>query len=175
MTFRLLTYNIRKAGRGRVDAIAAVINSCAPDVVLLQEATDAGVVTELARLTAMADSGTVARQSLGFLSRRPVASARWIRPRFSRHAFIEVVPVGEGVRLFGVHLSAVLSALTERRRVMELRALLHGVSRHERGFHVLAGDFNTVASGDAFDIGRLPLRLQPFVWISGGRIRWRTI
>ena len=33
--FRLMTYNIRHGGRGREEAIAAVINASAPDLVLL--------------------------------------------------------------------------------------------------------------------------------------------
>ena len=40
---------------------------------------------------------------------------------------------------------------------------------------ILAGDFNTVAPGDVFETAKLPLRVRPFVWLSGGRIRWRTI
>jgi endonuclease/exonuclease/phosphatase (EEP) superfamily protein YafD len=116
-----------------------------------------------------------AGQSLGFLSRRPVAFAEWTRPRVSRHAFIEVVPEGRAVRVFGVHLSAVHAAWTERRRVFELRALLRSVARHQDGFHVLSGDFNTVAPGEQLDVRKLPLRLRPLVWISGGRIRWRTV
>ena len=39
MTFRLMTYNIRHGGTGRVQAIASVINACSPDLVVLQEAT----------------------------------------------------------------------------------------------------------------------------------------
>jgi exodeoxyribonuclease III len=85
-----------------------------------------------------------------------------------------VVPM-PGLRLFGVHLSAVHAAWTEQRRVLELRALLRSVARHQDGFHVLAGDFNTVAPGDVFETAKLPLRVRPFVWLSGGRIRWRTI
>ena len=77
--------------------------------------------------------------------------------------------------MFGVHLSAVHAAWTEHRRVMELRALLRSVARHQDGFHVLAGDFNTVAPGDPFDSGLLPMRVRPLVWLSGGRIRWRTV
>jgi endonuclease/exonuclease/phosphatase family metal-dependent hydrolase len=69
----------------------------------------------------------------------------------------------------------VFAAWTERRRVYELKRLLHGVRRHEHGFHVLAGDFNTLAPGELLHVDRLPLRLRPFVWISGGSIRWRTI
>ena len=173
--FRLLTYNIRRGGQRRVDAIAKVINSCRPDLVLLQEATDPSAVERLAGACGMAEWQAFHRQSLGFMSRRPVAFSTSIRPRFSRHAFIEVVPAGEDLRLFGVHLSAVHAAWTERRRVMELRALLRSVARHQDGFHVVSGDFNTVAPGELLNVERLPLRLRPFVWLSGGRIRWRTI
>ena len=174
-TFRVMTYNIWRSGRARADRIARVIRGCAPDVVLLQEATDPGVVELLAAKTAMAEWRSFARQSLAYLSRRPVAHAEWIRPRISRHAFIEIVPARDELRLFGLHLSAVHAAWTERRRVMELRALLRSVARHQDGFHVLAGDFNTLAPGEALQRERLPWRLRPLIWLSGGRIKWRTI
>ena len=79
------------------------------------------------------------------------------------------------MRIFGVHLSALHSAWTERHRVIELRALLAGIARHQHGFHVLTGDFNTLAPGDLLDFRKLPHRLRALVWLSGGRIRWRTI
>jgi exodeoxyribonuclease-3 len=173
--FRLLTYNILNGGDQRIDAIAEIIKACEPDLVLLQEATVPGNVERLAAATAMSEWRAFPRQSLGFLSRRKVAFSQWIRPRFSRHAFVEVVPEGDELRLFGVHLSAVHAAWTEHRRVMELRALLRSVATYEHGFHVLAGDFNTVAPGELLDIRRLPMRLRPMVWLSGGRVRWRTI
>jgi endonuclease/exonuclease/phosphatase family metal-dependent hydrolase len=59
--------------------------------------------------------------------------------------------------------------------VLELRALLRSVARHQDGFHILTGDFNTLAPGEALETARLPFRLRPFVWMSGGRIRWRTV
>ena len=173
--FRLLTYNILHGGRGRSLPIAAVINSCAPDLVMVQEATDPATLERIAEATGMAEWRSFRRQSLGFLSRQPVVLSKWTRPRFSQHAFIEVVPAGEPLRVFGVHLSAVHAAWTERRRVMELRALLRTVAEHQHGFHVLTGDFNTVAPDEPLDLTRLPLRLRPLVWLSGGRIRWRTI
>lgn len=173
--FRLLTYNIRAGGHGRTGPIAEVINACAPDLVLLQEATDPGTVERIAEAAGMAEWRTAGTQSLGFMSRRPAVFFEWVRPRISRHAFIEVVPAGEALRVFGVHLSAVHAAWTERRRVLELRALLKSVARHQDGFHVLAGDFNTVAPGDSLDVSRLPMRIRPLVWLSGGRITWRTI
>ena len=175
MKFRLLTYNILRGGGDRLGLIADVINSCTPDLVLLQEASDPVNVEKLAASTGMADGRSFRRQSLGFLSRRPVAFCQWIRPRISRHAFVEVVPEGEKLRVFGVHLSAVLAAWTERRRLLELRALLRSVSYHQGRFHLLAGDFNTIAADARLDIGRVPLRVRPFLWLTGGRVRWRTI
>ena len=175
MTFRLLTYNILKGGVGRAQMIAKVINSCAPDLVLLQEATDPGTVEQLARLTQMAEWRTYLRQSLGFLSRKPVGQSQWLSPPGSRHAFLEVAPEGDRVRVFGVHLSAVLAAWSERRREDELRALLKAVDQHKSRFHVLTGDFNTVAPGEEFKVGQLPMRLRPLMWITGNRVRWRTI
>jgi exodeoxyribonuclease-3 len=175
VTFRLLTYNIKHGGRARVEIIARVIASCAPDLVVLQEATDQETVKRLAALTGMASSGSSRKQSLGFLSREPLAHASWHRPFVSRHAFIELVPAGERIRIFGVHLSAVHAAWTEQRRVYELRAMLHSVKRHQDGLHVLAGDFNTLAPGEVLQARSLPLRLRPMIWASGGRIRWRTI
>jgi len=175
MTFRLLTYNILNGGVGRTESLAKVINGCAPDLVLLQEATNAANIERLAAATGMADFRTFQRQSLGFMSRLPVAFCQWIRPRISRHAFVEVVPAGERVRIFGVHLSAVHAAWTEQRRVFELRALLRSVQQHRDRFHVLAGDFNTIAPGDPFKTAQLPMRLRPLMWLSGGSVRWRTI
>ncbi|BCS34798.1 hypothetical protein TBR22_A40240 [Luteitalea sp. TBR-22] len=173
--FRLVTWNIREGGRGREDAIVATLAALKADVVLLQEATDPVVVEHLAHRTGMVQWGTSHRQSLGFLARVPVREVAWHRPRVSRHAFLELVPGGGGPHLFGVHLSAVHAAWTERRRVHEVRALLRTVAARASGFHVLAGDFNTLAPGEWLDVQRLPLRLRPFIWMSGGHIRWRTI
>jgi exodeoxyribonuclease-3 len=175
VSFRLLTYNIRVGGVGRVEPLAHVINACAPDLVLLQEAARPDIVKQLAALTGMADWRAFNRQSLGYMSRTPVVSATWHRPRLSHHAYIEVMPAGTPIRVFGVHLSAVLAAWTERRRLYELRALLRSIADRKEGLHVLAGDFNTLAPGALLDVGRLPFRLRPLVWMSGGRIRWRTI
>jgi exodeoxyribonuclease-3 len=172
---RLLSYNIRYGGRGREDALAAVIRDAAPDLVVLQEATSPSVVERLARGAGMAGWGARDGHSLGFMSRAGVARAEWHKPRVSRHAFLEIVPGPGAWRVFGVHLSAVHAAWTERRRVYELRALLASISRAQPGPHALVGDFNTLAPGELLDIRKLPHRLRALVWVSGGRIRWRTI
>jgi exodeoxyribonuclease-3 len=175
VTFRLLTYNIRQGGRGRETALAAVINSVTPDLVVFQEATEPGVIDRLAGLCGMADARTRPRTSLGFMSRRPPRQYAWHRPRLSRHAFLEITPDATDLRVFGVHLSAVHAAWTERRRAIELESLLRTIREYERGPHLLMGDFNTLAPGEVLDIARLPHRLKALVWLSGGRVRWRTI
>lgn len=172
---RLLSYNIRNGGTGREGPIANVIGACDPDLVVLQEATDPAVVASLARQTAMREWGTKPRESLGFLARRPVRRAEWHRPRLSRHAFLEILPATAETAVYGVHLSAVHSAWTERRRAMELRALIRSVRQRRHPCHVLVGDFNTLAPGELLDVTKLPRRLRALVWLSGGRIRWRTI
>ena len=175
MTFRLLTYNIRRGGTGREAPLAQVIASRDPDLVVLQEATSPNVVEQIAAATGMSQCGSRAGESLGFLSRQPVTEYGWHRPRFSRHSFLEIdMPAAMGT-IFGVHLSAVHAAWTERRRAIELQSLLRSIGAEKRGFHLVAGDFNTLAPGELLNVRKLPHRLRALVWLSGGRVRWRTI
>src|SRR5258706_4567018 len=168
VTLRLVWYSIRRGGAGREQPLAAVIRSVAPDIVVLEEATRPEVVESLARETGMQQWSARAGKSLAFMSRLPVAHFAAHRPAISRHAFLEIVPSTTSWRVFGVHLSAVHAAWTERRRLFELRALLRGVAASGQGPHVLIGDFNTVAPGDIFDPRKLPRRLRALVWLSGG-------
>jgi exodeoxyribonuclease-3 len=174
VTLRLATYNILHGGIGREESLIQTIRACDADLVVLQEARVPAVVERLAQGADMRAWGARRGHSLAFLGRASVESFSWHRPRRSRHAFLEVA-LGGGLRVFGVHLSAVHAAWTERRRVRELRALLAAIAQHQEGWHVLAGDFNTLAPGELLDIRRLPHRLRALVWLSGGRIRWRTI
>lgn len=175
MTLRLLSYNIRYGGSGREAALGEVIRQVSPDVVVFQEATKPKVIEKIAGDLGMAQWGARQGQSLGFMSRRPLAHVAWHKPRVSRHAFLEIVPEGTAWRVYGVHLSAVHAAWTERRRVYELRALLAEIARQQPGPHALVGDFNTLAPGELLDIRKLPHRLRALVWLSGGSVRWRTI
>lgn len=171
----VLTYNILKGGVGREEHLATVINHQSPDIVVLQEATQPEVVERLARETHMVAWGATRGRSLGFLSRVPITEHRWLRPRWSQHAFLELVPESIDVRIFGVHLSAVHASWTEARRVRELRSLLAAIKAHDESHHVLLGDFNTLAPGERLQVAKLPYRLRVLVWLSGGRIRWQTI
>jgi endonuclease/exonuclease/phosphatase family metal-dependent hydrolase len=175
VALRLLTYNICRGGAGKEEQLSAVIASARPDVVVLQEATDPKVVERIAARTGMAQCAARRRESLAFMSRQTVRHFEWHHPRLSRHAFLEIDPGPGEFRIFGVHLSAIYSAWTERHRVIELRALLAGIRSYQHGFHVLTGDFNTLAPGDLLDFRKLPNRLRALVWLSGGNIQWRTI
>jgi len=174
VTLKILSYNIRFGGVGREEYLAAAIREVAPDMVVFQEATRPRVIERVAELTGMTTWASRPGHSLGFISRLEIAHHEWHRPPGARHPFLEIVPAGMDARVFGVHLSAVHSNITERRRTRELRALLKGIERHQHGFHVVMGDFNTLAPGELLDTRRLPLRLRPLIWL-GGKLRWETI
>jgi exodeoxyribonuclease-3 len=142
---------------------------------VLQEAIRPAAVARIAALAAMPHVAARAGMSVGLISRVPIAHHAWHKPRISQHAFLEIVPAGAAFRIFGIHLSAVHAAWTEQRRLSELGALLGAIAEHQHGPHVLAGDFNTLAPGETLDFRLLPHRLRALVWLSGGRIRWRTI
>jgi len=172
---RVVTYNICRGGAGKEEQLSAVIAAVRPDIVVFQEATTPAVIEKLATRTGMAQWASARGESLAFMSRQKVRHFAWHHPRFSRHAFLEIDPGPGELRIFGVHLSALYSAWTERHRVIELRALLAAIAQHQHGFHLLTGDFNTLAPGDLLDLRKLPHRLRALVWLSGGTIRWRTI
>jgi exodeoxyribonuclease-3 len=132
------------------------------------------VVRALADRLGMTSHASRGGASLAFLSRVPVRASRWVRSRWSRHAILDVTLEPGDVTVIGVHLSALHSNLTERRRLFELKALLaHASTCGPR--HVLAGDFNTLAPGESLDLRRLPPRLRAIAWMTGRRIRWQTI
>jgi endonuclease/exonuclease/phosphatase family metal-dependent hydrolase len=175
VTIKVLSYNIRYGGGGREDRLAGVIREAAPDLVIFQEATQPRVVERLAGETGMSVWGARPGHSLGFMSRLEIAHDEWHRPPGARHPFLEIVPAGTEFRIFGLHLSAIHSKWTERRRVRELRALITAIERHQEGFHVLVGDFNALAPGELLDAQRMPARLRALIWLSGGDIRRDTI
>ena len=77
MSLRFVSYNIRYGGTGREAQIASVIQACAPDVVVLQEATDPDVIARVAEQIGFAHWGSRQGYSTGFLSRLPVTHHAW--------------------------------------------------------------------------------------------------
>ncbi|MFN6962288.1 MAG: endonuclease/exonuclease/phosphatase family protein [Pyrinomonadaceae bacterium] len=170
-----MSYNIRFGGEARDGLIASVVRACDADIVVLQEATDPDVVERIARGAGMSTWASRPGHSTAFLSRVAIESFRWIEHPEVRRTFIEIKPAGSHTKIFGVHLSAVHSNWTERRRVRELRALLHCINEDRKDFHVITGDFNTLAPGERLEMRRLPRRLRLVALLLGGRVRFRTI
>jgi endonuclease/exonuclease/phosphatase family metal-dependent hydrolase len=175
LSFKLLSYNVRYGGGGRESQLAAVIRDADPDLVVLQEATDPRVVERLSEETGLKIRAANRGNSIAYLSRVPVKRHEWHRPRGSRRHFMEIELEDPNLIVFGIHLSAVHSFWTERRRMRELRSLLAWVEARQHGFHVMVGDFNTLAPGELLDAQKLPPRLRALVWLSGGRVRYQTI
>jgi Exonuclease III len=175
VTLKLLSYNIRFGGRGREAQLAAVIRQVAPDLVVFQEAIDTRVIEGLAEATGMPFWAARPAHSIGYISRIEIAHHEWHYPPGAKHSFLEIVPAGTEARIFGLHLSAIFSKWSERRRVREIRALLQGIARHQEGFHILAGDFNTLAPGELLDTRRMPRWIRALVWVSGRDIARDTI
>ena len=175
MTLRLLSYNIRFGGRGREHALAETIVAAAPDLVVFQEAIDPRVIERLSQVTKYPFWAARRNHSIGFLSRTEVDYHEWHYPLGARHSFLEIVPNGGKTRVFGLHLSARFSKWDERRRTREIRSLLEGIKRHQNGFHVLVGDFNTLAPGEVLEIDRLPAWIRALIWISGRELQRDSI
>lgn len=172
---RLLSYNIRYAGRGRERAIAEVIRAASPDVVVFQEATDPRVIEMLSKDTGMPNWGSRPETSLGFLTKIPVVHHAWHHPLNSRHSFLELSLDGVECRIFGLHLVAWFSKWTERKRAKEIRALLDGIREHQSGCHLIAGDFNALAPGELLEVRKMPRWIRAMVWLSGRDIARDTI
>jgi endonuclease/exonuclease/phosphatase family metal-dependent hydrolase len=175
MLIKLLSYNIRFGGRGRQAELAEVIRSVAPDLVVFQEAIHPEVIEQLATSTSLPIWAARRRHSIGYLSRLPISHHEWHYPAGAKHSFLEIVLEGSESRIFGLHLSARFSKWDERQRAREIQSLLKSIERYQEGFHVLVGDFNTLAPGEVLDARRMPAWIRALIWISGRDIQRETI
>jgi endonuclease/exonuclease/phosphatase family metal-dependent hydrolase len=175
VTLKLLSYNIRFGGVGREQALAETITAADPDLVVFQEAIYPDVIERIASATGFPFWASRRHHSIGFISKLQVSYHEWHYPAGARHSFLEIIPNNSETRIFGLHLSARFSKWDERRRAREIRALLEGIKRHQHGFHVLVGDFNTLAPGEVLEMDRLPGWIKALIWISGRQLQRETI
>lgn len=175
MNLKLLSYNIRFGGQERKQQIAEVIRAAAPDMVVFQEATKPSVIEYLSRTCQMPHWGARPKHSTGYISRLEIAHHEWHHPKGSRHAFLEIQPAGLKIRIFGLHLRARFSKWSERRRHKEIQALLENIGQYQHGFHILVGDFNTLAPEEVFNLNLMPLWIRGLIWLSGKDIKRDTI
>ncbi len=175
MIVKLLSYNIRFGGRRREQELAEVIRRVDPDIVVFQEATDTRVIDQLAAETGLTRSAARREHSIGYISRLEISHHEWHYPAGAKHSFLEIVLAGSEERIFGLHLSAMFSKWSERRRVREIKSLLKSIERYQAGFHVLVGDFNTLAPGEVLEVKRMPAWIRGLVWLSGRDLQRDTI
>lgn len=175
MDIKLLSYNIRFSGAGREKLIAGLIRTLSPDLVVFQEATNPSVIKRISEETEMNFLAAREDHSIAYISRIKIEHQEWHHPIGSKHAFMEIVPSGIDLRIFGLHLKARFSKWSERRRAQEIRLLLEGIKSHQNGFHILVGDFNTLAPGELLDVRRMPAWIRVLVWLSGRDIQRETI
>ena len=168
-----MSYNIRFGGLGREERIAAVIKRAEPDLVVLQEATDTRVVERLSELTGLQHFGAKRKHSVAFLGSDPVKRYGWQYHAHLQRAVLEIEL--KGLRVFGIHLRATHSNYTERGRMREVRAILDFVKKYDGEFHVLVGDFNTLAPGELLDMQKLPVRYKVLAYLLGGKATYRAI
>lgn len=162
---RILSYNILVGGARRIDFIEQMIRSADPDVVGLVEASDVGVVQELAWRLGMeyctnASPDGSWKTTLALLSRLPITrSAVHTGQGAISRPLLEVGledENGEPLTVFVNHLVAEFSQGRggDGLRRKEVRTILDVLrARHEP--HVLMGDFNALAPGDQLRVSRL--------------------
>jgi exodeoxyribonuclease-3 len=172
---KLLSYNIRFGGHERQAQLAEVIKAIAPDIVVFQEASDTRVIEYLSEACQMPFHAARAKASVGFISRLKIEQHQWHHPPRAHHSFLEIQLSDAEMRIFGLHLKARFSKWSERQRHAEIRALLESIKRHQHGFHVIVGDFNTLAPNEVFNLPLMPLWIRALIWISGRDIRRDTI
>jgi endonuclease/exonuclease/phosphatase family metal-dependent hydrolase len=172
---KLMSYNIRFGGVGREELLGGVIRRCGPDVVVLQEAIRPDMIERLSVLTGLTHWVAKTGLSTGFLSKIEIAHYKWHSFPGLQRPVLEIQPAGAKVGIYNVHLRATHSNLTERGRMREVRSILDGLCDKKDEFHLLAGDFNTLAPGELLNMEKLPWRYRILAIALGGRVTYRTI
>ena len=178
---RIVSYNILYGGRGRVNQLTKMIKSVQPDVVGLIEVADTRVVEELAeRLEMQYLANPVSEypqhQRLAVLSHLPlVYSELHARPGILREPLLEVGVKEAGGSQFTIFVTHLWAAFNQgwagnhiqQREVQEILR----ITAAKRGMpHLLMGDFNALAPGDAFKGSQL---LRHMVYLDAQEKQYR--
>ena len=178
----ILSYNILYGGRGRVNQLTKMIKSVQPDVVGLIEAADSRVVDELADRLEMHYVANPAGeypqdQRLAVISRLPIVySELHERPGILHEPLLEVGVEEAGRAQFTVFITHLWAAFNQgwagnHIQQREVQEILRIAATRQGTPHLVIGDFNTLAPGDAFKGSRL---LRHMVNLDAQRKQYRT-
>jgi exonuclease III len=176
-----LTYNILDGGRGREQELFEIIAAQKADVIILQEVAEHTFVTRLAaRLNAnyfIAESNS--ERTLALLTLLTIRGASDFHPSMLRHtclqAALEYAP-HQTLTVFGIHLAApAYTLLVELYRLRELGAIFRRIAATPAEKIIIAGDFNSIAPGDAPDFSHLPFSLRLSIFLQGGYMARQVI
>ncbi len=137
---RLLTYNLLKGGHEREAKIVEVIQSVAPDVVVVQEVLEVDhfqqIATALGMSPYLAHSQDRLPLRVGLLSRLPVLDFHtlhlWPVWPSCLQATVKLAN-GPSLTVFGLHLAAYYPWFLEWWRAHQVRALLRHIRRAAPG------------------------------------------
>lgn len=176
LTIRLMTYNVLDGGVGREAAINEVIRAATPEVVVVQEVTQAVVSESIAERLGMKHCLAQGREQhvkVGLLSHLPILASH--SHRLSRvgaqclEATIQLTD-SQVLTLYGLHLMPFYPWFFEWWRVRQIRNLLLHIHRAAPGPHLLAGDFNAIAPGDTPLLDAAPVFVRAQLWFQMGFI-----
>ena len=164
---RIVSYNIKQGGLKREEAILQSLRAAEPEIVILQEAIHPHVIAALAGQLDFPYFDCIQGSSVAFLSKIPPVNYRWHQRQGIKAPFLEL-DIKTGLKIYGIHLTALLSKWSERKRVYELHQLIQIIAQQTKTPHLLIGDMNTIARGDNVILAQMPLWLQIIIYISGG-------
>ena len=146
---KVLSYNIREGGGGRLPDLATLIRRQRPDAVALLEATSRANAEALARELGMQLAFGEANCAchVAWLSRWPIR--RWENHRHAALAKtlleLEVAWAGVPLRLFATHLASRHERPEPADEIPVILGLFAPLTEQP---HLLAGDFNALRPGD---------------------------
>lgn len=149
MALKVLSYNIREGGEGRLALIAGVIRRQQPDAVALLEATSRAHTETLARDLGMELAFGEANNGVhvAWLSRLPIRRSANHRHTALAKTMVEIEVSWDGavVRLFATHLASRHDACLPAEEVPAILDVLRPLAGRP---HLLVGDLNAVHPGD---------------------------
>ncbi len=178
-TLRVMAYNILFGGLWRENLLGDVVRAIHPDIAVFCEVTEENSLRTLADIVGPYRAQSPARKArVAIASRWPILRVDTFGPSWAPRRWVAAIvqPVdGPSLCVCGVHLMPHPLWLCELWRLSQIRVLLRYLRAGASDFHILAGDFNSIAPGDTVHRGDAQgwVRLQ--WWLQAGAIPHWTL